>query len=152
MSGGAENRIFLPGLDVGSTISSGLLAAARVRSSSVTGRMELESPEVLYRGGPVSTPFAEASNDEAEIGAIALRTLPTAAPDKRAHLDDPERGTRVAEEAARRLAPEHCDMQVVISDGLSAEAIHHDIPELLPVLLDGLAGRHLRLGQPILAP
>jgi ethanolamine ammonia-lyase large subunit len=88
----------------------------------------------------------------AEIGAIALRTLPTAAPDKRAHLNDPELGARVAEDAARRLAPEHCDVQVVISDGLSAEAIHHNIPELLPVLLDGLDSRHLKLGQPILAP
>jgi len=88
----------------------------------------------------------------AEIGAIALRTLPTAAPDKRAHLNDPELGARVAEDAARRLAPEHCDVQIVISDGLSAEAIHHNIPELLPVLLDGLDSRHLKLGRPILAP
>jgi ethanolamine ammonia-lyase large subunit len=87
-----------------------------------------------------------------EIGATTLRTLPTAAADKRAHLNDPELGARIAEDAARRLAPENCDVQVVISDGLSAEAIHHNIPELLPVLLDGLNSRHLKLGQPILAP
>jgi ethanolamine ammonia-lyase large subunit len=87
-----------------------------------------------------------------EIGATTLRTLPTAAADKRAHLNDPELGARIAEDAARRLAPENCDVQIVISDGLSAEAIHHNIPELLPVLLDGLNSRHLKLGQPILAP
>lgn len=67
---GAENRIFLLGLDVGSTTSSALLAAARVGSSSVTGRMELESPEVVYRGGPVFTPFAEASIDEAALAHL----------------------------------------------------------------------------------
>jgi ethanolamine ammonia-lyase large subunit len=87
-----------------------------------------------------------------EIGATTLRTLPTAAADKRAHLNDPELGARIAEDAARRLAPENCDVQIVISDGLSAEAIHHNIPELLPVPLDGLNSRHLKLGQPILAP
>jgi ethanolamine ammonia-lyase large subunit len=30
--------------------------------------------------------------------------------------------------------------------------VHHNIPELLPVLLDGLNSRKLKLGQPILAP
>jgi ethanolamine ammonia-lyase small subunit len=134
----AENRNFLLGLDVGSTTGSALLAAARVGSSSVTGRMQLDSPEIVYRGGPVFTPFAEASIDEAEIGAIALRTLPTAAPDKRAHLNDPELGARVAEDAARRLAPEHCDVQVVISDGLSAEGPYTTIsPSCCPCCSTG---------------
>ena len=34
-------------------------------------------------------------------------------------------------------------MQILVSDGLSAEAVHHNMPDLLPVLLDGLAGRGL---------
>jgi ethanolamine ammonia-lyase large subunit len=42
-------------------------------------------------------------------------------------------------------------VQILISDGLSAEAIHHNIPDLLPVLLDGLTGHDLSFGQPILA-
>ncbi|NBF09338.1 ethanolamine ammonia-lyase [Pseudomonas sp. Fl4BN1] len=87
-----------------------------------------------------------------EIGAIPLRELRTAAPDKLAHLQDPELGARLTEEVLRHLQPEYNDVQIVISDGLSAEAIHHNIPELLPVLLDGLRSRELRIGQPILAP
>jgi ethanolamine ammonia-lyase large subunit len=43
-------------------------------------------------------------------------------------------------------------VQIIVSDGLSAEAIHHNIPELLPVLLDGLASRSIKVGQPILLP
>jgi ethanolamine ammonia-lyase large subunit len=88
----------------------------------------------------------------AEIANIPLRELRTAAPDKLAHLQDPELGARLTEEALRQLQPEHNDVQIVISDGLSAEAIHHNIPDLLPVLLDGLHSRELRVGQPILAP
>ena len=43
-------------------------------------------------------------------------------------------------------------MQVIVSDGLSAEAVHHNIPELLPVLLEGLNRQQIKTGQPILAP
>lgn len=88
----------------------------------------------------------------AEIGNIPLRMLATEAHDKTAHLSSPDLGARIAAESLAELRPEHKDVQVIISDGLSAEAIHHNIPDFLPVLLDGLSSRELRVGQPILAP
>jgi ethanolamine ammonia-lyase large subunit len=42
-------------------------------------------------------------------------------------------------------------VQILVSDGLSAEAVHHNIPDLLPVLLDGLSARGINVGQPLLA-
>jgi ethanolamine utilization protein EutA len=66
----AENRVFLLGFDVGSTTTSALIAAARVGSNSVTGRMEFESPEVVYRGDPVFTPFADENIDEAALADL----------------------------------------------------------------------------------
>lgn len=88
----------------------------------------------------------------AELGGIALRTLHTRAESKAAHLANPELGARLAEADRAALAPEGADVQIVVSDGLSAEAVHHNLPELLPVLLDGLASRALAVAQPILAP
>ena len=88
----------------------------------------------------------------AEIGDIALRELHTAANNKSEHLNDPALGAMLADSVLKTLKPEYNDVQIVISDGLSAEAIHHNIPNLLPVLLDGLNSRKLNIGQPILAP
>jgi ethanolamine ammonia-lyase large subunit len=88
----------------------------------------------------------------AEIGNIALRELHTAASNKTEHLNDPALGSILADSVLKILKPEYNDVQIVISDGLSAEAIHHNIPELLPVLMDGLNSRNLKIGQPILAP
>jgi ethanolamine ammonia-lyase large subunit len=88
----------------------------------------------------------------AEMGDIALRTLATNAADKDAYLNDAALGANLNNKIVAKLKPEHNDVQIVISDGLSAEAVHHNIPELLPVLLDGLNSRKLNIGQPILAP
>lgn len=88
----------------------------------------------------------------AEMGDIALRTLATNAADKAAHLNNAELGANLNNKIVAKLKPEHNDVQIVISDGLSAEAVHHNIPALLPVLMDGLNSRKLKIGQPILAP
>ena len=88
----------------------------------------------------------------AELGSIILRELHTNAHSKAEHLNDADLGATLEDNVLASLEPEHNDVQIVISDGLSAEAIHHNIPELLPVLLDGLKSRKLKIGQPILAP
>lgn len=87
---------------------------------------------------------------EALSAVTPLRILRTRAESKSAHLSSPELGTRLAEEDAARLCTEPCPIQIVISDGLSAEAVHHNLPDLLPPLLDGLHARALAHGMPIL--
>jgi ethanolamine ammonia-lyase large subunit len=80
-----------------------------------------------------------------------FRLVTTEARTKEAHLGSPDLGARLAAESLAGLVPEHRPVQIVVSDGLSAEAVHHNMPDLLPVLLDGLAGRGIPTGQPILA-
>ena len=80
-----------------------------------------------------------------------FRRIHTAAQDKDAHLGSPHLGARLAAECLDTLNPETHAVQILVSDGLSAEAVHHNIPDLLPVLLDGLQGRGISAGTPILA-
>lgn len=85
------------------------------------------------------------------LGDHPWRVITTAAADHHAHLSNPELGGRLSAQSAHALTPEATDVQIVVSDGLSAEAIHHNLPVLLPVLRDGLQAHRLTLGAPILA-
>jgi ethanolamine ammonia-lyase large subunit len=87
--------------------------------------------------------------DESLLGDLAFRRLESAAPDRATHLADPAAGSRLSQESLATLSPGDDDVAIVVSDGLSAEAIHHAVPELLPVLLDGLAGGGARVAQPL---
>ena len=84
------------------------------------------------------------------LGTFEFRRIATRAGSKTDHLNNPEIGSRLGE--GQRLQAEDVDVQIVISDGLSAEAVHHNIPELLPVLMDGLSQQKISVGQPNLAP
>jgi ethanolamine ammonia-lyase large subunit len=76
--------------------------------------------------------------------------LKTRARNKPDHLKKPELGTALSEESQKALGPENRDIQIIIADGLSAEAIHHNIHDVLTVLEDGLKSRGYSLGQHIL--
>jgi len=80
-----------------------------------------------------------------------MRVLHTMARTKEAHLNSPDLGARLAPESLTQLVPESNRVQILISDGLSAEAVHHNLKDLLPVLLDGLSGMKLTVGQPLIA-
>jgi ethanolamine ammonia-lyase large subunit len=87
-----------------------------------------------------------------ELAPFNFRILTTTAENKAEHLRNPELGSRLSKEAVASLTAEHCDVQIVVTDGLSAEAVHHNISDLLPLLQDGLASQEFSMGQPILVP
>lgn len=93
--------------------------------------------------------YAELS--EERLGGVALRRIATAARTKAAHLAHPELGARLDVDALRALKPEGDEAQILISDGLSAEAIHHNIPRLLPALVDNLGAAGISVGAPLVA-
>jgi ethanolamine ammonia-lyase large subunit len=87
-----------------------------------------------------------------ELRQVApFRLVTTRASSKQAHLNSPSLGASLSPESAGQLAAEPYEVQILVSDGLSAEAVHHNIPDLLHNLLDGLAGRGVTSGPPLLA-
>ncbi|HLJ12710.1 MAG TPA: ethanolamine ammonia-lyase, partial [Planctomycetaceae bacterium] len=75
--------------------------------------------------------------------------LESEARDKESHLNSPHLGARLSARSERQLERHECDVQIVVSDGLSAEAVHANLADLYPVLLDGLEAKGLALGRPL---
>ncbi len=85
-----------------------------------------------------------------KLKKIDYRVLKTRARNKLEHLGRPELGSQLSEADRKMLAPENHDVQIVITDGLSAEAIHRNIHDMLTVLEDGLKSHGYSLGRHIL--
>jgi ethanolamine ammonia-lyase large subunit len=95
----------------------------------------------------------EAINSELSFETLQavtpVRIIETKCSTKETHLNSPELGSQLSRESEQRLKPEQTQVQILISEGLSAEAVHHNIEDLLPVLIDGLNAHKFRHGQPL---
>lgn len=85
--------------------------------------------------------------DISQFQGFTFREFTSRAKDQAEHLKNPEAGSRLDPETLEMLCVEGKDVQIVITDGLSAEAIHHNVSEMLPVLLDGLKSKNYSLGE-----
>jgi ethanolamine ammonia-lyase small subunit len=78
----------------------------------------------------------------------------SAAPDLATHLADPTRGRRLSDKARETVRTASSprlrspSLQLVIGDGLSAAAVHAQVPALLPCLIAGARERGWQLGRP----
>lgn len=79
-------------------------------------------------------------------------SVSTMADSRHRYLRRPDLGRRLTP-AARELVQRACepgaDVQLVIGDGLSATAVHTQLPGLLPLLATGCTARGWRLGRPV---
>jgi len=65
---------------------------------------------------------------------------------------NPPRGKRVTKETLdhlRSVCPSGGDVEIVISDGLSARAVEENVPDLIPMLEHGLEFEHITFGLPV---
>jgi ethanolamine ammonia-lyase large subunit len=100
----------------------------------------------------ISREAIHAELDLDELRKIApFRVVETEAHGKDEHLSFPDRGARLSASCAVKLVPEPEAVQILVSDGLSAAAVHANIGELLPVLLEGCAGHGISTGAPLAA-
>jgi ethanolamine ammonia-lyase small subunit len=115
----------------------GLRADHAAARDAVAAELDLERPgmrELVERYSP-----------------LIVRTMATST---RQYLRRPDLGRRLSpagRELLRDGGTHGADMQVVIGDGLSATAVHAQVPALLPRLLSGCAARGWTTGRPVVA-
>jgi ethanolamine ammonia-lyase large subunit len=83
--------------------------------------------------------------------AKKYRIVETGAKSKEAHLNSPDLGAHLSASTLKKLKPSKKQLQIVISDGLSAEAVHFNVPTLMSVLEDGFNAHGVSMGQHIVA-
>jgi ethanolamine ammonia-lyase small subunit len=81
-----------------------------------------------------------------ELGLFTVKSQTT---DRQEYLKRPDLGRRLTEEA-KALLRERCtknpDAQIFVGDGLSGAAIEHNLPQIMPVLRQGLQNAGLSMG------
>jgi hypothetical protein len=91
---------------------------------------------------------------ELEPLGLPILLAPSLAPDRASYLQRPDLGRQLSPDGRERLThqyrPEGFDLALILSDGLSAEAAHRQVPALLAALtLTALAGASWMLVNPI---
>jgi ethanolamine ammonia-lyase small subunit len=85
------------------------------------------------------------------LARLDLFEVATRAADHATYLRRPDLGRRLSDEGRARLGDEGAhgaDVQVVVGDGLSATAVHVQVPDLLPRLRELADARGWRWGRP----
>ena len=85
------------------------------------------------------------------IDGLGLFTVQTCCEDKNTYVTRPDLGRTLSKEAVSTLR-EKCvmnpDVQIYAADGLSSTAISVNLPKILPVLMDALKAKGLKVGTP----
>lgn len=90
--------------------------------------------------------------DETMIDELGFYKMQTMVRDKEEYVTRPDLGRQFSKETLDALAKDCVqkpDVQIVVTDGLSAFAIQDNLRDVYAVLYDGLMARHYRLGTPI---
>ncbi len=80
-----------------------------------------------------------------------LFTVRTKITDRDEYLLRPDQGRKLSDEAKKVIA-ERCvknpQVQIVVGDGLSAAAVNNNVPEIYPVIEEGLKSANISMGTP----
>lgn len=82
---------------------------------------------------------------------LGLFTVQSTCEDKNTYITRPDLGRQLSKEAVRTLK-ERCvanpDVQIYAADGLSSTAIQANLAKMLPILMDSLKAKGLKVGTP----
>lgn len=85
------------------------------------------------------------------VERLKLFSVQSRCRNKDEYLTRPDLG-RLLDEASAKTVLERCkkspDIQILASDGLSSRAVSANLPDILPAILGGLAGREVSVGTP----
>lgn len=90
--------------------------------------------------------------DETIVDELGFFKVQTLAAGKEEYITRPDKGRRFAEQTLQKIrctCVQRPDVQIIAGDGLSSPAIGANLPDIFPVIVDGLTAKNLKIGTPI---
>jgi ethanolamine ammonia-lyase small subunit len=129
-----------------------LLAGRAGAAYRTETQLQLREAHAVARDAVRAELALRAVFDEAFLERWKLLELSTQARSKNEYLLRPDRGRHLEDASREKLragCPRGTDFQIAIGDGLSVPAVAAQVPELLPLLVDGAVARGWKLGRVI---
>ena len=124
---------------------------ARIGVGKVGARLNTQTMLTLRADHAKARDAVFVDVDAKMLESMGLFTVQTTCEDKDTYITRPDKGRQLSEEAIRTLR-EKCvmnpDVQIYAADGLSSTAIQVNLPKILPVLIDSLKAKGLKVGTP----
>jgi ethanolamine ammonia-lyase small subunit len=90
--------------------------------------------------------------DETQVDRLGFIKVQSLCKDKDEYITRPDLGRRFSEETIERIIKDcdkDVDVQIIAGDGLSAPANAHNLPDIYPMIVDGLLEKGYKVGTPI---
>ncbi|MFA9376315.1 MAG: ethanolamine ammonia-lyase subunit EutC [Lachnotalea sp.] len=90
--------------------------------------------------------------DETEVDKLGFMKIQSLCKDKDEYITRPDLGRRFSEETIADIKKEckhDIDVQIIAGDGLSAPSIAHNLPDIYPMIIEGLKDKGYEVGTPI---
>lgn len=90
--------------------------------------------------------------DEKVVDDLDFLKVQTLCQDKDEYVTRPDLGRNFSQEILDKISkecPHHVDVQIIAGDGLSSPAITENLPDIYPMLEEGLKAKGYTLGHPI---
>lgn len=126
--------------------------AARICVGKAGARLRTETYLRFRADHAIANDAVWTEADETEVDKLGFMKVQTMCRDKDEYITRPDLGRRFFEDTIERIKKEcesDIDVQIIAGDGLSAPSIAHNIPDIYPMIVDGLKEKGYRIGTPI---
>ncbi|MDD3219025.1 MAG: ethanolamine ammonia-lyase subunit EutC [Lachnospiraceae bacterium] len=126
--------------------------AARVCVGKAGSRLKTESYLRFRADHAIAQDAVWSYVDESVVDELGFMKVQTLCKDKDEYITRPDLGRKFSEETLEKIkeaCPHHVDVQIIAGDGLSSPAITVNLPDIYPMLEDGLKAKGYTLGSPI---
>ncbi|MFA0814710.1 MAG: ethanolamine ammonia-lyase subunit EutC [Anaerofustis sp.] len=139
-------------LDYNACVNLKKTTAARICVGKAGDRLKTETYLRFRADHAIAMDAVWSDVDDSVFAPFGFLKVQSLCKDKDEYITRPDLGRRFSEEILGQIASEcrhNADVQIIAGDGLSSPAITSNLPDIYPMILDGLKEKGYTVGDPI---